>query len=118
MMMMLELRSLMLPSMGEMTLNDLLHHRTRMNGEEGEEEEVKGSPPFEWTKESVICGVMIMIDVCSAFSFLHNEMGIVHGCVNSHSILLRYSNEAGRLVASLGEVGMWSQSMLTDDRIR
>ena len=45
-------------------------------------------------------------------------MGIVHGCVNSHSILLRYSKEAGRLVASLGEVGMWSQSMLNDDRLR
>jgi hypothetical protein len=62
----------------------------------------------------VICGVLI--DVCSAMSFLHNEMGIVHGC--AHSILLRYSKEAGRLVASLGEVGMWSQSMLNDDRIR
>jgi serine/threonine protein kinase len=98
-------------SMGEMTLNDLLHHRTRMNGEEEE-----GSPPFDLTEESVICGVLI--DVCSALSFLHNEMGIVHGCVNSHSILLRYSKEAGRLVASLGEVGMWTQSMLNDDRLR
>jgi serine/threonine protein kinase len=94
-----------------MTLNDLLHHRTRMNGEEGEEE-----APFDLTKESVICGVLI--DVCSALSFLHNEMGIVHGCVNSHSILLRYSKEAGRLVASFSEVGMWSQSMLNDDPIR
>ena len=45
-------------------------------------------------------------------------MGIVHGCVNSHSILLRYSKEAGQLVASLGEVGMWTQSMLNDDRLR
>jgi hypothetical protein len=96
-------------SMGEMTLND---HRTRMNGEEEEE----GSLPLDLTRESVICGVLI--DVCSALSFLHNEMGIVHGCVNSHSILLRYSKEVGRLVASLGEVGMWSQSMLNDDRIR
>jgi serine/threonine protein kinase len=103
-------------SMGEMTLNDLLHHRTCMNGEEGEEEEVEGSPPFDLRKKSVICGVLI--DVCCALSFLHNEMGIVHGCVNSHSILLRYSKEAGRLVASLGEVGMWTQSMLNDDRIR
>jgi hypothetical protein len=47
-------------SMGEMTLNDLLHHRTRMNGEEKEEE---GSPPLDLTEESVICGVLI--DMCA-----------------------------------------------------
>jgi hypothetical protein len=43
---------------------------------------------------------------------------MTHGCVNSYVILVRYSNEEGGLVASLGEVGMWSQSMLNDDRLR
>jgi serine/threonine protein kinase len=101
-------------SMGTMTLYKLLH-RCGHDDHGGTLMDDDGNPLKLTDKKTIFS---ILFDVCNVLVFLHNELRIVHGCVNSHSIVIRYSKEEGRFIAQLRDVGLWSQSILNDDRIR
>eukprot|EP01028_Stygiella_incarcerata_P010943 TRINITY_DN595_c0_g1_i3.p1 TRINITY_DN595_c0_g1~~TRINITY_DN595_c0_g1_i3.p1 ORF type:complete len:578 (+),score=169.89 TRINITY_DN595_c0_g1_i3:81-1736(+) len=97
-------------TIGTMTLHDALHHRhdRTATDEEGNF--------LDLTSRNVIFS--ILADIANVLTFLHHELEIVHGSVSSHSTVLRFSREEGRFVAQLSDVGLWSRSMLNDDRIR
>eukprot|EP01028_Stygiella_incarcerata_P000539 TRINITY_DN1074_c0_g1_i20.p1 TRINITY_DN1074_c0_g1~~TRINITY_DN1074_c0_g1_i20.p1 ORF type:complete len:485 (-),score=200.94 TRINITY_DN1074_c0_g1_i20:561-1904(-) len=96
-------------TMGKFTLYDLLH------GSECCDDDDDGHPLDLHVKSMIMS---VLMDVAEALTFVDDELGMIHGSVNSHSILIHYSKEEGRFIAQLSEVGMWSPSMLNDDRIR